>query len=86
MWLAYLSKRQYYGVGMKANVWEYEQLGVGKRMDDALVEAQGRLDEKWNLVGTRRNAQTVEKIGEMLSDDIFKKATHGQMPMSEVPV
>ena len=26
-WLAYLRRHAYYGVGMKANVWEYESLG-----------------------------------------------------------
>jgi ribosomal protein S10 len=26
LWLAYLRKRAYYGVGMKANVWEYDSL------------------------------------------------------------
>lgn len=27
LWLAFLRKHAYHGVGMKANVWEYEQLG-----------------------------------------------------------
>lgn len=27
LWLAFLRKHQYHGVGMKANVWEYEKLG-----------------------------------------------------------
>lgn len=28
VWLAFLKKYQFYGVGMKANVWNYESLGV----------------------------------------------------------
>ena len=28
LWLAFLRKHQYYGVGMKANVWSYEKLGT----------------------------------------------------------
>ena len=28
IWLAFLRKYAYYGVGMKANVWEYEKLGM----------------------------------------------------------
>src|SRR5436305_10154332 len=28
IWLAYLRKHQFYGVGMKANVWEFEGLGM----------------------------------------------------------
>ena len=27
IWLAFIRKHAYYGVGMKANVWEYEKLG-----------------------------------------------------------
>ena len=27
-WLAFIRKHAYYGVGMKANVWEYEKLGM----------------------------------------------------------
>jgi ribosomal protein S10 len=32
-WLAFVRKWQFYGVGMKANVWEYEGLDVSKKMD-----------------------------------------------------
>lgn len=28
LWLAFLKKHAYYGVGMKANVWEYNELGT----------------------------------------------------------
>lgn len=28
LWLAFIRKHAYYGVGMKANVWEYEKLGM----------------------------------------------------------
>ena len=27
-WLAFLKKHAYHGVGMKANVWEHEELGT----------------------------------------------------------
>lgn len=30
LWLAYLRKNQYYGVGMKANVWQFGSLGEAK--------------------------------------------------------
>jgi ribosomal protein S10 len=32
LWLAFLKKHAYYGIGMKANVWEYNELG--KRVMD----------------------------------------------------
>jgi ribosomal protein S10 len=28
MWLAFIRKHAYYGVGMKANVWQFEKLGM----------------------------------------------------------
>jgi len=28
IWLAFLQKHSYYGIGMKANVWNYEKLGM----------------------------------------------------------
>lgn len=28
VWLAYLKKHQFHGVGMKANIWDYESLGL----------------------------------------------------------
>lgn len=31
IWLAFLRKHAYYGVGMKANVWEHEKLGLGRQ-------------------------------------------------------
>ncbi|KAF2208604.1 hypothetical protein CERZMDRAFT_26386, partial [Cercospora zeae-maydis SCOH1-5] len=33
VWLAFLRKHQYYGVGMKANVWEYGSLKGAEEMD-----------------------------------------------------
>ena len=31
LWLAFLRKHQYYGIGMKANVWQFETLGDYER-------------------------------------------------------
>lgn len=28
LWLAFLRKYQYYGIGMKANMWQFEPLGL----------------------------------------------------------
>ena len=37
MWLAFIRKHAYYGVGMKANVWEYEPLGSTPPSKNALI-------------------------------------------------
>ncbi|KAF7714120.1 Uncharacterized protein PECH_000332 [Penicillium ucsense] len=39
-WLAFLRKHAFYGVGMKANVWEHESLDAGKALDASLPEIQ----------------------------------------------
>ena len=28
LWLAFLRKHQYYGIGMKANMWQFEPIGL----------------------------------------------------------
>lgn len=35
LWLAYLEKRAYHGVGMKANTWEYEGLDLLTASEEA---------------------------------------------------
>lgn len=30
VWLAFLKEHAYYGIGMKANVWNYEKLGKAR--------------------------------------------------------
>lgn len=43
-WLAFVRKWQFYGVGMKANVWEFSGLDVGAQMDEAYKS--GGLEEE----------------------------------------
>ncbi|KAK3676499.1 mitochondrial 37S ribosomal protein rsm10 [Recurvomyces mirabilis] len=73
-WLAFVKKHQYYGVGMKANVWEYGSLETGKDMDAEAERIAGRLGEQLDLVGGKeglmvKHAQTVEG---MLGSEPFK--------------
>ncbi|KAI8717944.1 30S ribosomal protein S10 [Fusarium sp. LHS14.1] len=80
IWLAYLRKHQYYGVGMKANVWEFSELGVGKKMD-ALPEAdQGQIEAKWAHLGQTKTIGTVEKVEELLSQRRFREAAGLRVP------
>ncbi|KAI9677577.1 MAG: mitochondrial 37S ribosomal protein rsm10 [Caeruleum heppii] len=72
-WLAFLRKHQYYGVGMKANVWGYEQLGVGKTMDVSLENVKDALEPKWAHFGRKKNLETSEKVMEMLGSAQFNK-------------
>ncbi|KAK4135489.1 tryptophanyl-tRNA synthetase [Trichocladium antarcticum] len=51
VWLAFLQKHAYYGIGMKANVWEFSKLGVGKDMDASVEQTEQLLEDKWQHLG-----------------------------------
>lgn len=48
LWLAYLRKNQYYGVGMKANVWQFGSVGETKK-ENTLSEEE--LESTWAHLG-----------------------------------
>lgn len=72
-WLGYLEKRGYHGVGMKANVWEFETLGVGARMDEEAGIADSEMEEEWGNFGMRMNAATAEKVEELLGSEAWNE-------------
>lgn len=71
MWLAFLSKHAYHGVGMKANVWQFEELGVGQRMEADLEELKKTMDPDWAQFGRRKTKQTSQKAAEIMREDKF---------------
>jgi hypothetical protein len=71
MWLGYLAKRSYHGVGLKANIFEFEALGVGKRMDELAGETDRDMEEDWGNFGMRMNVATAEKVEEILGSEAF---------------
>ncbi|KAK1756245.1 hypothetical protein QBC47DRAFT_298779 [Echria macrotheca] len=48
VWLAFLQKHAYYGIGMKANMWEFSSLNVGESMDKSAEEMKKLLKEKFD--------------------------------------
>lgn len=82
IWLAFLRKHAYYGVGMKANVWQYEKLGVGKTMDVSLENLKQAMEPKWAHFGRRKTLETSERAFEMMRDEAFQRA--GDTPPSSV--
>ncbi|KAI1420563.1 hypothetical protein F5Y12DRAFT_788141 [Xylaria sp. FL1777] len=64
VWLAFLQKHAYYGIGMKANMWEYSSLDTGAQMDSELPSMQKSIDEKMELLGQSKVLGTVEKVKE----------------------
>jgi small subunit ribosomal protein S10 len=66
LWLAYLRKHQYYGVGMKANVYENSSLDAAKAMDEEGVEAREVANELVNAFspGTKDAAHAEDLLFE----------------------
>ncbi|KAF2715188.1 30S ribosomal protein-like protein S10 [Pleomassaria siparia CBS 279.74] len=71
-WLAFLAKHQYHGVGMKANIWEFESLEAATSVGQEVVDG--------DYTG-RREAPVLEKVGEILRGKGYKEAMAGfQLP------
>ena len=86
VWLGFLQKHQYHGVGMKANTWGFEGLDVAERMEVREVEVKRRLSEKARLYGRRRRrtsgkdgetALSREKIEDVFRDEPYRRAFAG---------
>lgn len=76
MWLAFLNKYRYFGVGMKANVWERSGLGVVKDVDREADRIMKTLGERLELFGRREGMVEDEaKLEKMVFHEPFK----GQM-------
>lgn len=68
-WLAFLQKHAYYAIGMKANVWEFSSLDVGKTMDEGALEVKELLEEKWEHVVHAPKLEGVKDIEEFLAKE-----------------
>lgn len=67
-WLAFLAEHQYHGVGMKANVWEWEDLDTATRAGQAIP-----VDD----VTRRREGPMMAKVDEILNSKGYKEAMKG---------
>ncbi|KAI1643397.1 30S ribosomal protein S10, mitochondrial [Daldinia loculata] len=72
IWLAYLQKHAYYGIGMKANVWEFDSIGTGKKADAQEKSLQDIVEQKMESFGRDKTLGTVEKVKELLASERFK--------------
>ena len=61
IWLAFLRKWQFYGVGMKANVWQFE--GLGKLSDGRWICDHVLILNSYYRCG-RENGQAIRRSGE----------------------
>ncbi|KAK0622865.1 hypothetical protein B0T14DRAFT_535882 [Immersiella caudata] len=74
-WLAFLEKHAYYGIGMKANVWEFSSIGVAKEMDKSAKTIGKVLDEKWaDHMGHVKGLGGVEDLEEFMAREKMRVA------------
>lgn len=83
LWLSYLRKHQFYGVGMKANIWEFGPAGVGVDVENGARETQLReVDTLWSHLGQTKSLGTSSKVEELLSSRRFQEANGLRQPPS----
>ncbi|KAK6349695.1 mitochondrial 37S ribosomal protein rsm10 [Orbilia brochopaga] len=75
VWLAFLRKHEYYGIGMKANVYTFEKLGAGSHFAQRLGEIKerakaGKADHNQQLSAMKR----AFNVGHTLPDGKSQKA------------
>ncbi|KAI1906610.1 mitochondrial 37S ribosomal protein rsm10 [Ophidiomyces ophidiicola] len=80
-WLAFLRKNSFYGVGMKANVWEYASLDVGKEMEKTGEEVLKALGSQLANFGARKGSSFPDSMQDILDKEKF---TRNHAPLSEV--
>ncbi|CAK7269300.1 Tryptophan--tRNA ligase, mitochondrial [Sporothrix epigloea] len=74
VWLAFLQKHAYPGVGMKANMWEFDKLGVGKEMDTLAEASKELLEPQWAHAGQGKVPTSLTKAKAL--EELFKKEKH----------
>lgn len=60
----------WYGVGMKADVWESEGLETGRGMDESEEAVERGIESvKWELFGRRKGMETEEEVRKLLGKE-----------------
>ncbi|CZT46417.1 related to ribosomal protein S10 [Rhynchosporium secalis] len=83
LWLAFLRKYAFYGVGMKANVWEFAGVQVGKDMDAQVEKMRDELEETLGDFAFKRNGETGKKVIDVLNREASRASSGGKVPMGQ---
>jgi len=86
IWLGFLQKYAYYGIGMKANIWEFSSLDVGKELDEQADNVQERVKERLSLFGRRKGLDEGKALEKMLHDEVFKSTSGSMAPLGNAIV
>ncbi|KAL7945693.1 ribosomal protein S10 domain-containing protein [Trichoderma barbatum] len=83
LWLAYLRKHQFYGIGMKANMWEFGTTEMSKSLGE--IEAQSLASEAtWSHLGQTKSIGAPDKVADILNSRRVKKAADYNFPIHEI--
>ncbi|CRK13779.1 hypothetical protein BN1723_002019 [Verticillium longisporum] len=74
LWLAFLQKHAYYGIGMKANVWEFGPMGLGKSMAEVTDGVSQSIGSKWEHLAQHKTSKLSLTADTSLQDDGVKAA------------
>ncbi|OJJ96697.1 hypothetical protein ASPACDRAFT_54104 [Aspergillus aculeatus ATCC 16872] len=80
-WLAFLRKYAFHGVGMKANMWEYDSLDVVENLDRAGSETEKSLEALLSQFGQRQDTKSDDSLVQILNKDHLVTL---KSPLSEV--
>ncbi|KAH8689715.1 putative tryptophanyl-tRNA synthetase [Talaromyces proteolyticus] len=82
LWLAFLRKHAFYGVGMKANVWDFDDLDVAGGLDAAAEDVNKTLEPYFAQFGQRENSKENLPVESLLNSERFLNL---RSPLNEVP-
>lgn len=86
VWLAFLRKFQYYGVGLKADVWENGSLNTAQEMDSEAERIRGMMGEKGELeILLKGKSSSFKTENKGLFDEVFKGAYGAHSPLGGAP-
>ncbi|KAM0248698.1 hypothetical protein ACHAQJ_009339 [Trichoderma viride] len=83
LWLAYLRKHQFYGIGMKANVWEFGPTEISKSLKEFEAQPLGQ-ETPWSHLGQTKSIGVADKIVDILNARRVKKSADYNYPIHEI--
>ncbi|KYK55910.1 tryptophanyl-tRNA synthetase [Drechmeria coniospora] len=81
LWLAYLRKHQYYGVGMKANFWEFNETDAGHSLNLSESQVQD-LSSSWAHLGQMKDIGRRDLMEDLLNTRRVQDAAGLRQPQA----
>merc|ERR1712000_805707 len=75
LWLAYLRKHQYYGIGMKANMWEFSDLGGQSVIEKNLTQCETDINAAWPHLGQVKPIESALEADKVLNHRLSSEAS-----------